>query len=70
MSFIPLDVTKTFPELINKIYTIKLNDFCIVYLDDILINTKQADSAIVKIVKWILEQLCGMNHTPTNKNAN
>ena len=42
---------------INKILAEKLDIFVIVYLDDILIYTKDDDDSYVAAVWWILEQL-------------
>lgn len=46
-----------FQGLINRILAEKLNIFCIVYLDDILIYTKGSESDHIEAVKWVLEQL-------------
>lgn len=47
----------TFQGLINRILAEKLDVFCIVYLDDILIYTEEAGVAHTEAVKWVLEQL-------------
>ena len=47
----------TFQGYINKILAEKLNVFVIVYLDDILIYTKDTGQAHVKAVCWVLENL-------------
>ena len=47
----------SFRGYINKILAKKLNVFVIVYLDDILIYTKNADQPHVDTVSWILSKL-------------
>ena len=47
----------TFQGYINKILAEKLDIFVIVYLDDILIYTKNLGQPHVEAVRWILEQL-------------
>ena len=47
----------SFQGYINKILAEKLNIFVIVYLDDILINTKDPRKVHVKAVRWVLEVL-------------
>lgn len=47
----------TFQGLINRILAEKLDVFCIVYLDDILIYTEGTESDHVNAVKWVLERL-------------
>ena len=47
----------TFQALINKVLAEKLDVFCIVYLDDILIYTEETGSAHTDAVKWVVEQL-------------
>ena len=47
----------TFQEYINKILAEKLNIFVIVYLDDILIYTKDLGQPHVEVVRWILDHL-------------
>lgn len=47
----------TFQGLINRILAEKLDVFCIVYLDDILICTEEAGLAHIEAVRWVLEQL-------------
>ena len=51
------NVPESFQGYINKILAEKLNTFVIVYLDDILINTKDPGKAYVKTVWWILDVL-------------
>ena len=47
----------TFQGLINQIFAEKLDIFCIVYLDHILIYTKGSELDHIDAVKWVLEQL-------------
>ena len=47
----------SFQGYINKILAKKLNIFVMVYLDDILIYTKDPGQAYVEAVRWILDQL-------------
>ena len=47
----------SFQGYINKILAKKLDIFVIVYLDDILIYTKDAGQAHVDAVWWVLEEL-------------
>ena len=47
----------SFQSYINKILAKKLNIFVIVYLDDILIYTKNQDQGHVKAVWWVLDLL-------------
>ena len=47
----------TFQEYINKILAKKLDVFIIVYLDDILIYTKDPSQPYVEVICWILNQL-------------
>ncbi len=47
----------TFQDYINKILAEKLNVFVIVYLDDILIYTKNEGEEHVQAVWWVLDQL-------------
>ena len=56
----PFGLTNTptsFQEYINKILVEKLDIFVIVYLDDILIYTKDDGDGQVAAVQWVLEQL-------------
>ena len=46
-----------FQGYINKILAEKLNVFVIVYLDDILIYTKNENKGHVQAVRWVLNQL-------------
>ena len=47
----------SFQRYINKILVEKLDIFVIVYLDDILIYTKDDGDSHVAAVRWVLEQL-------------
>ena len=47
----------TFQGYVNKILAEKLDIFVIVYLDDILIYTKDPGQPHVKAVRWVLDQL-------------
>ena len=47
----------SFQAYINKALALKLDVFCIVYLDDILIYTEQKGKAHEDAVRWVLEQL-------------
>ena len=47
----------SFQGYVNKILAKKLDVFVIVYLDDILIYTKDAAQGHVKAVRWILGEL-------------
>ena len=47
----------TFQEYINKIMTEKLDVFVIVYLDDILIYTKDLSQPHIEVIRWVLDQL-------------
>ena len=47
----------SFQRYINKILTEKLDIFVIVYLDDILIYTKDDRDSHVAVIRWVLEQL-------------
>lgn len=57
MSFGLSNTSATFQDLINQILAKKLDIFCIVYLDDILIYIKGSESDYINAVKWVLEQL-------------
>ena len=46
-----------FQEYVNKILAEKLDIFVIVYLDDILIYTKDPGQPHVEAVRWVLDQL-------------
>ena len=47
----------TFQGYVNKILVEKLDIFVIVYLNDILIYTKDSGQPHVEAVRWILDQL-------------
>ena len=47
----------SFQGYINKILAKKLNIFVIVYLNDILIHTKDLSQAHVNAIWWVLEEL-------------
>ena len=47
----------TFQGYVNKILAEKFDIFVIVYLDDILIYTKDLGQSYVKAVRWVLDQL-------------
>ena len=51
------NVSASFQNYINKILAKKLDIFVIVYLDDILINTKDLGQGHVKTVRWVLDIL-------------
>ena len=56
MPFGLTNASASFQEYINKIFAKKLDDFVIVYLDDILIYIDD-DKDYVAAVQWVLEQL-------------
>ena len=56
----PFGLTNTpasFQRYINKIFAEKFDIFVIVYLDDILIYTKDDGDSHVAAIRWVLEQL-------------
>ena len=56
----PFDFSKasaTFQGYVNKILAEKLDIFVIIYLDDILIYTKNPGQPHVEAVCWVLDQL-------------
>ena len=57
MLFGLLNAPASFQGYINKILTEKLDVFVIVYLDDILIYTKDTSQAHVNAVQWVLNKL-------------
>ena len=57
MPFDLSNILVTFQKYINKILTEKLDIFVIVYLDDILIYTKDLGQPHVEAVCWVLDQL-------------
>ena len=52
-----LNTPASFQDYINKILVKKLNVFVIVYLNDILIYTKDSSQAYVNTVCWVLNEL-------------
>ena len=57
MSFGLSNTLATFQRYVNKILAEKLDIFVIVYLDDILIHTKDLDQLHIEAIYWILDQL-------------
>ena len=57
MHFGPTNAPESFKGYVNKILTEKLNIFVIVYLDNILIYTKDPGKALVKAIQWVLKVL-------------
>ena len=57
MPFSLTNISVSFQRYINKIFTEKLDIFVIIYLDDILIYTKDDGDGQVLAVRWVLEQL-------------
>ena len=51
------NASASFQGYINKIFAGKLDIFVMVYLNNILIHTKDAGQLNVDIVQWALEQL-------------
>lgn len=51
------NVPASFQEYINKILAEKLDIFIIIYLDDILVYTKDLGQPHVEAVYWVLENL-------------
>ena len=47
----------TFQRYVNKILAKMLDIFVIVYLDDILIYTKNPNQPHIEVVRWVLDQL-------------
>ena len=47
----------TFQGYINKIFAEKLDIFVVVYLDNILIYTKDLEQLYIKAIRWVLDQL-------------
>lgn len=47
----------SFQDYINKILAKKLNIFVVMYLDDIVIYTKDSGQLHVDAIEWVLEQL-------------
>ena len=57
MPFRLTNAPETFQGYINKILAEKLDVFIILYLDDILIYTKDESEGYVQAVRWVLDQL-------------
>ena len=57
MSFSLSNAPASFEKYVNKIIAEKLDVFVIVYLDDILIYTKDAGQGHVEAVRWVLGEL-------------
>ena len=57
MSFGLSNASATFQGYVNKILAEKLDIFVVVYLDDILIYTKDLGQPYVESVRWVLDQL-------------
>ena len=57
MSFGLSNTPATFQGYVNKILAKKLDIFVIIYLDDILIYTKDPGQLYVEAVCWVLDQL-------------
>ena len=47
----------TFQRYVNKILAEKFNIFVVIYLDDILIYTKDLGQPHIEAVRWVLDQL-------------
>ena len=47
----------TFQKYVNKILAEKLDIFIIIYLEDVLIYTKDLGQPHVDVVQWVLDQL-------------
>ena len=57
MPFCLSNAPATFQGYVNKILSEKLDIFVIIYLDDILIYTKDPGQPHVEAVHWVLDQL-------------
>ena len=57
MPFSLSNASATFKRYVNKILAKKLDIFVVIYLDDILIYTKNPGQPHVETVCWILDQL-------------
>ncbi len=57
MPFRLANAPATFQSYTNKCLAEKLDIFCIVYIDDILIYTSQKGAQYKEAVRWVLEQL-------------
>lgn len=52
------NISASFEDYINKMFTKKLNIIVIVYSDDMLIYTKNAGQPLIEVVYLVLENLC------------
>ena len=57
MLFSPFNVLASFQRYVNKILAEKLDVSVIVYLNDILIYTKDSGQDHVKVVRWVSREL-------------
>ena len=57
MLFSPFNVLASFQRYVNKILAEKLDVSVIVYLNDILIYTKDSGQDHVKVVRWVFREL-------------
>lgn len=57
MIFDQFNISTIFQGYINKILVEKLNIFIIIYLENILIYTKNKTKVHIQTVKWVLDQL-------------
>ena len=57
MFFCLSNASATFQGYVNKILAEKLDIFVVIYLDDILIYTKDPKQPHVEVVYWVLNQL-------------
>ncbi len=57
MPFSLFNATTSFQGYINKIFVEKLDIFVVMYLDDILIYTKDPGQPHIDAIRWVLEQL-------------
>ena len=56
----PFDLSNapaTFQGYVNKILAEKLDIFIVVYLDNILIYTKDLGQSRIEVIRWVLDQL-------------
>ena len=57
MPFGLFNALATFQRYVNKILAEKLDIFVVVYLDNILINTKNLGQLYIEAICWVLDQL-------------
>lgn len=57
MPFGLFNAPASFQKYINKIFAKKLDIFMVVYLDDILIYTKNLGQSHIKAMHWVMENL-------------